>query len=76
VVTCVFGELQGNRVIEKGTLCKMARGQMVRYLAEEGITTPEEVTAFHQLGYTFSPERSTPDTYVFLHTEGREKTEW
>ena len=33
-VTCTFGELKDGKVIEKGTMCKMARGQMVRWLAE------------------------------------------
>ncbi len=58
MITCVFGELKGDSVIEKGTMCKMARGQMVRWLAEEGITNPQDVSGFAQLGYTFSPEHS------------------
>ena len=29
-ITCVFGESKDGKVIEKGTKCKMARGQMVR----------------------------------------------
>ena len=59
VITCLFGEAQDGKVVEKGTLCKMARGQMVRWLAEEGITQPEEIRAFRGLDYQFSPERST-----------------
>ena len=52
--------------MEKGTLCKMARGQMVRWLAENGITHPDEIPAFDQLGYTFSSTLSTENNYVFL----------
>ena len=66
VVTCVFGERKGDKVVEKGTLCKMARGEMVRWLAGEGVTRPEEVPAFDRLGYVFSPERSDENTHVFL----------
>ena len=33
-VTCVFGELKEGKIIQKGTLAKMARGEMVRYMAE------------------------------------------
>ena len=50
---CVFGELADGKVVEKGTLCKMARGQMVRWLAENGITDLSDLPAFGQLGYRF-----------------------
>ena len=66
LLTCVFGEEQGNRVVEKGTLCKMARGEMVRFLAENGIRDPKEIRDFDRLGYRFSPERSDDGTCVFL----------
>lgn len=52
-VTCVFGELKDGKVVEKGTQCKMARGQMVRWLAENQITNPDDLRAFGQLGYQF-----------------------
>ncbi len=65
-ITCVFGELQGGKVVEKGTLCKMARGEMVRYLAENRITDPEQVKPFDGLNFRFSPEHSGESNYVFL----------
>lgn len=65
-ITCIFGELIQGKPIEKGTLCKMARGQMVRWLAENQITTPEAVKEFDQLGYTFSPALSSNTEFVFL----------
>ncbi len=65
-LTCVFGELKGGRVIEKGTLCKMARGQMVRWLAEDHITSPGDIRAFDQLGYRFSSGHSTQSSLVFI----------
>ena len=69
VVTCVFGEEQNGKIIEKGTLCKMARGEMVRFAAELQAQTPEELRAFGRLGYRFAPERSDGETYVFIKGE-------
>ena len=37
-VTCTFGEWKGSKAIEKGTQCKMARGQMVRWIAAVSYT--------------------------------------
>ena len=68
VVSCVFGEEIGGKVVEKGTLCKMARGEMVRFLAEAGAEAPEAMRAFARLGYEFSPEHSGADRYVFINT--------
>ena len=65
-LTCTFGELRGEKVVEKGTLCKMARGEMVRWLAVHGVTRPEELPRFDRLGYRFSPERSWDNHLVFL----------
>lgn len=65
-LTCSFGAWHNGKVVEKGTLCKMARGEMVRFLAEQQITTPEGVKSFCRLGYQFSPDHSTPDHVVFL----------
>ena len=48
----------------------MARGEMVRFLAERQAQSPEEMQAFDRLGYRFSPEESNEDTYVFLQ-EGK-----
>ncbi len=65
-ITCVFGEEVNGKVVEKGTMCKMARGEMVRFMAENRVKKPEEVKAFSRLNYRFSPERSTGETYVFI----------
>lgn len=65
-VTCVFGEQKGSRIIEKGTLCKMARGEMVRYMAERQIEDPDQLRKFDRLGYRFAPEESGKTNLVFL----------
>lgn len=72
VVTCVFGELSGDRVVEKGTLCKMARGEMVRWMAERRTERPEDLTAFSALGYRYDPARSETDRLVFLRETEKE----
>jgi Uncharacterized protein conserved in bacteria len=68
-LTCTFGELKESRIIEKGTICKMARGEMVRWLAENAITAPEDIKDFSRLGYVYSKERSTNENFVFLKKE-------
>ncbi len=65
-VTCVFGEIARDKVIEKGTLAKMARGEMVRFLAERQAEGIEDILSFDRLGYRFSPLHSNDKTLVFL----------
>ena len=65
-ITCVFGEEKDGKIIEKGTMCKMARGEMVRWMAEHQIKKPEDIRAFDRLDYAFDPERSDESTYVFV----------
>ena len=71
-LTCVFGELKEGRVVEKGTMCKMARGQMLRWMAENQITDPADLPNFSDLEYRFSPERSSENNYVFIKGDKRD----
>lgn len=70
-LTVIFGEQRPDgKVIQKGTLAKMARGDMVRYLSENALTDPEDIKSYTGLNFQFIPELST-DTgnrreYVFL----------
>ena len=68
-LTCTFGEWKGGKIIEKGTMCKMARGQMARWLAENNITNAADIQAFGQLDYHFEPDLSIENHTVFLKTE-------
>ena len=65
-ITCVFGEEKEGKVIEKGTMCKMARGEMVRYMAENQITDPQEIKTFDRLSYRYDPQKSDDKTFVFI----------
>lgn len=65
-VTVVFGELADGKVKQKGTLAKMARGEMVRYLAKNKVEDPERIKGFDRLGYCFEETLSNEKEYVFL----------
>lgn len=65
-ITCVFGEMSGEKVVQKGVYAKMARGEMVRFMAERHVQKPQEMKAFDRLGYRFCEERSNEKNYIFL----------
>ncbi len=73
-LTCVFGEIKNDKVVEKGTMCKMARGEMVRFLAENGISHPEDIKTFNSLGYRFSQDHSKTDRFVFIKETDQAKS--
>ena len=68
-ITCVFGEPEGNKIVQKGVYAKMARGEMVRYMAANAVIEPEEVKAFDWSGYRFREDLSSDKEYVFVRTE-------
>lgn len=63
---CIFAEIVAGKPMEKGTLCKMARGQMVRYLAEQQIEKVEDVRGFDGCGFTYCKAASSAERYVFI----------
>ena len=66
MITCVFGEEKDGKIVEKGTLCKMARGEMVRYMAENRIEQPEQLKRFDRLDYQYQEKHSDERTYVYV----------
>ncbi|MBR4879406.1 MAG: peroxide stress protein YaaA [Clostridia bacterium] len=78
MISIVFGEEKDGKIIEKGTMCKMARGEMVRFMAENNITSPEGMKAFDRLDYIFDEARSTDTSFVFVKRPKKvtEKDEW
>ena len=66
MITCVFGEEKDGKIIEKSTMCKMARGEMVRFMAVNGIKNPEEIKAFGGFDYRYDETHSDLQTYVFV----------
>lgn len=65
-LTCTFGEMKNGKVMEKGTMCKMARGEMVRYMAQNQIINLEDIKAFDRLDFHYAPEHSDDKNFVFL----------
>ena len=68
-VTCIFAERKNGKIIQKGTLAKMARGEMVRFLAETKAQQPEDAIAFDRLGFRYHEELSREKEFVFLKEE-------
>ena len=66
LIGCVFAQRNGEKLVEKGTLCKMARGEMVRFLAEQQAGSPEELKRFDRLGFRYAPEQSEENRFVFI----------
>ena len=64
-ITIVFCEKAGDKLVTKGTYAKMARGEMVRYMAENCIENPMEIKHFNRLGYIFRDDLSSDTYYVF-----------
>lgn len=65
-ITCIFGELSDGKVLQKGVYAKMARGEMVRFMAQNEIMKPEDMQTFDRLGYRFDRALSTATEYVFI----------
>ncbi len=67
-ITVNFCTLSGGKLTQKATMAKMARGEMVRYLAEVGATSPEQLRDFNRLNFRYSPEHSDEGTLVFVNS--------
>ena len=65
-ITINFYEKSGDKLVSKGTYAKMARGEMVRYMAELHIENPEEIKKFDRMGYVYREDLSGEKEYVFV----------
>lgn len=68
-VTCVFGvreKAAGAGFKVKATEAKMARGQMVRFMAERSVTDMETLKEFEFLGYHYSGDASERNQLMFI----------
>lgn len=65
-LTVEFGQLKDGKVKQKATLAKMARGEVVRFMAENNVCDPEDIKNFRALGFRYSEERSDKNKMVFL----------
>lgn len=67
-ITIDFCEKKGDKLIQKGTMAKMARGDMVRWMSENNIEKVEDIQKF-ALHYHFDKESSDQNHYVFIKDE-------
>lgn len=65
-INCSFAEEAEGKLVEKGTMCKMARGEMVRYMAENQVADVRDIRNFDRLNYSFSAKYSDEKNYVFV----------
>ncbi len=65
-VTVVFAEEKAGKLVQKATMAKMARGEMVRYAAEQQAQTPEALQHFDRLGFRYAPAHSSAAVMTFL----------
>ncbi len=65
-VDVVFGVVKNGKIQVKGTLAKMARGSMVRYIAENKVTEVNELKGFNELGFNYNDVFSNDDKLVFI----------
>ena len=56
-------------IVQKGVYAKMARGEMVRFMAGIHAEEPEQIKAFNWSGYCFDEKRSSETEYVFVRTQ-------
>jgi len=66
-INVIFGSLVNGQLKVKATLAKMARGEMVSFLAENQITELSDIECFDHPHYQFEPNRSTATKLVFIH---------
>lgn len=66
IIDAYFYDNVNGKLKEKGVYAKMARGKMVRYIAENKINTIEKLNEFSELGFAFSSELSNENTLVFI----------
>lgn len=65
MITIDFQEEKNGKWRTIATHAKMARGEMVRFLAEKQIKNPAQVQDFHDFDFKFIPEISSQDHYIF-----------
>lgn len=65
-ITCIFAEMVNGKLVQKGTYAKMARGEMVRFMAENDIQDVEDIRKFDRLGFRYLEEKSNYEKIVFL----------
>ena len=64
-----FLRQKNGKLQETAVYAKMARGAMVRWMAEHQVQTAAELAGFDELGYRYDPSCSSEKMLVFVHEE-------
>ena len=72
-ITVEFCEQVDGKLKQTGTFAKMARGKMVRFLAEYQVEDPVQMRDFTGMGYRFDEDESDENTYVFVARREKKK---
>ena len=64
-IDVTFCEASGGRLVTKAVYAKMARGEMVRWLAEHNAEKPEDMKGFDRLHFRYREDLSSDEEYVF-----------
>ena len=70
VITPVFKEVKEGRAKVVSFVAKRARGTMARHIIQQRITDPEDLKGFSGMGYSYKPEDSTADAWVYTRPAG------
>jgi cytoplasmic iron level regulating protein YaaA (DUF328/UPF0246 family) len=68
-ITVTFVEAVNGKMVTKGTYAKMARGEMVRFMAENQIEDIKDLRKFDRLGYIYRDDLSCDTEVVFERIE-------
>lgn len=66
-IDVVFAHFIDGKLKIKATLAKIARGEMVRFIVENQLTTVEQLKSFQSATYTFDAPLSTAKRLVFVN---------
>lgn len=67
LIEVTFASLINGKLKVKATLAKMARGEMVRFMAENQVKNVEEIKQFQHPNYLYSEQFSSAKQLVFLY---------
>ena len=66
-IDVIFTHFIDGKLKIKATLAKIARGEMVRFIVENQLTTIEQLKSFQSATYTFDASLSTAKRLVFIN---------
>ena len=66
IIHCEFKDYKNGKLQMISFFAKKARGMMVRYIAEHDVKEPEHLQGFDYGGYSFEPQLSKENKYVFV----------